>query len=140
MTAQTPTVAIVIPVFNEESVLPELFARLEALFARPCGNAWRAVFVNDGSRDRSVALGLMDAGAGLDSGRGKLRAAMLDRLSALLRRLGASEHALQARTVMLQHLVKAIFALPQDDLKLAEGLDQEAQAVLQGYLERATGT
>jgi glycosyltransferase involved in cell wall biosynthesis len=56
MTAQTPTVAIVIPVFNEESVLPELFARLEALFARPCGNAWRAVFVNDGSRDGSAEL------------------------------------------------------------------------------------
>jgi polyisoprenyl-phosphate glycosyltransferase len=56
MTAQTPTVAIVIPVFNEESVLPELFARLEALFARPGANAWRAVFVNDGSRDRSADL------------------------------------------------------------------------------------
>jgi glycosyltransferase involved in cell wall biosynthesis len=56
MTAQTPTVAIVIPVFNEESVLPELFARLEGLFARPGGNAWRAVFVNDGSRDRSADL------------------------------------------------------------------------------------
>src|SRR5271168_1801924 len=56
MTAQTPTVAIVIPVFNEESVLPELFARLEALFAKPAGNAWRAVFINDGSRDRSADL------------------------------------------------------------------------------------
>jgi glycosyltransferase involved in cell wall biosynthesis len=56
MTAPRPTVAIVIPVFNEESVLPELFARLEALFRAPGECAWRAVFVNDGSRDRSAEL------------------------------------------------------------------------------------
>ena len=56
MNARIPTVAIVIPVFNEESVLPELFARLEALFAGSGGNAWRAVFVNDGSRDKSADL------------------------------------------------------------------------------------
>src|ERR1022692_4844828 len=43
-----PTVAIVVPVFNEEPVLPELFARLEALFAAPAECAWRAVFVDDG--------------------------------------------------------------------------------------------
>ena len=51
-----PTVAIVIPVFNEEQVLPELIDRLETLFAREAGNAWRAIFVNDGSRDRSAEL------------------------------------------------------------------------------------
>jgi glycosyltransferase involved in cell wall biosynthesis len=51
-----PTVAIVVPVFNEEPVLPELFARLEALFAAPAECAWRAVFVDDGSRDRSAEL------------------------------------------------------------------------------------
>ena len=56
MTETRTTVAIVIPVFNEEHVLPELFARLEALFWGGPGCAWRAVFVNDGSRDRSVAL------------------------------------------------------------------------------------
>ena len=56
MTDSSPTVAIVIPVFNEEPVLPELFARLEALFGGAGGNAWRAVFVNDGSRDRSAEL------------------------------------------------------------------------------------
>jgi glycosyltransferase involved in cell wall biosynthesis len=56
MTAPRPTVAIVIPVFNEEPVLPELFARLEALFNAPGECAWRAVFVNDGSRDRSAEL------------------------------------------------------------------------------------
>jgi glycosyltransferase involved in cell wall biosynthesis len=56
MSASRPTVAIVIPVFNEESVLPELFARLGALFGGPGECAWRAVFVNDGSRDRSAEL------------------------------------------------------------------------------------
>src|ERR1017187_1575754 len=53
MSASRPTVAIVIPVFNEESVLPELFARLDALFGAPGECAWRGVFVNDGSRDSS---------------------------------------------------------------------------------------
>ena len=56
MSASRLTVAIVIPVFNEESVLPELFARLDALFGAPGECAWRAVFVNDGSRDRSAEL------------------------------------------------------------------------------------
>jgi polyisoprenyl-phosphate glycosyltransferase len=56
MTASRPIVAIVIPVFNEEPVLPELFARLDALFRNPAECAWRALFVNDGSRDRSADL------------------------------------------------------------------------------------
>ncbi len=56
MSASRPTIAIVIPVFNEESVLPELFARLGALFGGPTECGWRAVFVNDGSRDRSAEL------------------------------------------------------------------------------------
>ena len=56
MPESRPTVAIVIPVFNEEPVLPELFARLEALFNAPGECAWRAVFVNDGSRDASADL------------------------------------------------------------------------------------
>ena len=50
------TIAVVIPVFNEEAVLPELFQRLATVFDREPGCAWAAIFVNDGSRDRSVAL------------------------------------------------------------------------------------
>jgi undecaprenyl-phosphate 4-deoxy-4-formamido-L-arabinose transferase len=51
----TPDVSIVIPVYNEEQVLPQLFARLyPALDA--LGRSYELVFVNDGSRDRSVAL------------------------------------------------------------------------------------
>ncbi len=64
MTESRPTVAIVIPVYNEESVLPELFARLEALFREHADCGWRVVFVNDGSRDRTSemarAQGLLD--------------------------------------------------------------------------------
>jgi glycosyltransferase involved in cell wall biosynthesis len=49
-----PVVAIVTPVFNEEAVLPELCARLTALFEANPDYAWRAVLVDDGSRDRSA--------------------------------------------------------------------------------------
>ncbi len=50
-----PEISIVIPVFNEEAGLPELFARLypalDALATR-----YEVIFVNDGSHDRSAAL------------------------------------------------------------------------------------
>ena len=50
-----PDVSVVIPVYNEEAVLPALFARLypalDALKVR-----YEVIFVNDGSRDRSAAL------------------------------------------------------------------------------------
>ena len=51
----TPDLSIVIPVYNEEAVLPALYARLyPALDA--IGRGYEIVFVNDGSRDRSAAL------------------------------------------------------------------------------------
>jgi glycosyltransferase involved in cell wall biosynthesis len=50
------TVAVVIPVFNEEAVLPELCRRLAAVFDAERTCRWRAVLVDDGSRDRSVQL------------------------------------------------------------------------------------
>jgi undecaprenyl-phosphate 4-deoxy-4-formamido-L-arabinose transferase len=50
-----PRVSVVIPVYNEEEVLPSLFARLyPALDA--LGSTYEVIFVNDGSRDRSAAL------------------------------------------------------------------------------------
>ena len=50
-----PKVSVVIPVYEEEAVLPALFARLyPALDALGC--SYEVVFVNDGSRDRSAAL------------------------------------------------------------------------------------
>jgi glycosyltransferase involved in cell wall biosynthesis len=56
MTESRPNVAIVIPVYNEESVLPELFARLGAVFRDHADCSWRAVFVNDGSRDATAEM------------------------------------------------------------------------------------
>ena len=50
-----PVLSVVIPVYNEEAVLPALFARLyPALDALGC--SYEVVFVNDGSQDRSAAL------------------------------------------------------------------------------------
>lgn len=53
---QPPCVAIVIPVFNEERVLPELFRRLAEMCAAQTGFGWKIVFVSDGSRDRTTEL------------------------------------------------------------------------------------
>jgi polyisoprenyl-phosphate glycosyltransferase len=50
------SIAVVIPVFNEESVIPELCARLTAVFDGNRDTRWRAVLVDDGSRDRSAEL------------------------------------------------------------------------------------
>jgi undecaprenyl-phosphate 4-deoxy-4-formamido-L-arabinose transferase len=50
-----PDLSLVIPVYNEEEVLAALFARLyPALDA--LGRSYEIIFVDDGSRDRSVAL------------------------------------------------------------------------------------
>jgi len=54
--SSVPVIAVVVPVFNEEPVLPELCARLAAVFAAQPDVAWRAVLVDDGSRDASAAL------------------------------------------------------------------------------------
>ena len=51
----TPILSVVIPVYNEEAVLPVLFPRLyEALDGLK--RSYEVIFVDDGSRDRSVAL------------------------------------------------------------------------------------
>ncbi len=53
-----PAIAIVIPVFNEEAVLPELITRLTAVFDANPGCQWSAILVNDGSRDKSAEVAL----------------------------------------------------------------------------------
>jgi undecaprenyl-phosphate 4-deoxy-4-formamido-L-arabinose transferase len=47
--------SVVIPVYNEEAALPALFARLYPALDK-LGLAYEILFVNDGSRDRSVAV------------------------------------------------------------------------------------
>jgi undecaprenyl-phosphate 4-deoxy-4-formamido-L-arabinose transferase len=48
-------VSVVIPVYNEEASLPTLFSRLYGALDR-LGMRYECIFVDDGSRDRSVAL------------------------------------------------------------------------------------
>ncbi len=50
-----PHVSIVIPVYNEEANLPLLFTRLYATLDQ-LSCSWECVFVDDGSKDHSVAL------------------------------------------------------------------------------------
>ncbi len=55
MTAPRPTLTLVLPIYNEEEVIPELHGRLQAFLGR-LGLDTDVVFVNDGSRDRSMEL------------------------------------------------------------------------------------
>ncbi len=50
------TLAVVIPVFNEEVNLPELFERLTTTCDAIANLDWRVVFIDDGSRDRTAEL------------------------------------------------------------------------------------
>jgi undecaprenyl-phosphate 4-deoxy-4-formamido-L-arabinose transferase len=50
-----PKLSVVIPVYNEEQVLPRLFERLYPSLDR-LAITYECVFVNDGSKDRSAAL------------------------------------------------------------------------------------
>jgi undecaprenyl-phosphate 4-deoxy-4-formamido-L-arabinose transferase len=55
MSTPVPEISLVIPVYNEEEVLAALFARLyPALDA--LGRSYEIIFVDDGSRDHSVAM------------------------------------------------------------------------------------
>ena len=50
-----PVFSVVIPVWNEEEVIPALYERL-AQTMDSTGERWEVIFVNDGSRDRSLEL------------------------------------------------------------------------------------
>lgn len=50
------SIDIVIPIFNEEETLPELFRRLEGVFVSLPNHSFRVICVNDGSRDASLSL------------------------------------------------------------------------------------
>jgi len=59
----SPTLSLVFPIFNEEAVIPTLMARLEAVITElealdggVLHGRIEAIFVNDGSRDRSAEL------------------------------------------------------------------------------------
>jgi glycosyltransferase involved in cell wall biosynthesis len=50
------TLAVVIPIYNEQENLPELFRRLREVFAGLQGIDTQVIYVNDGSQDRSLAI------------------------------------------------------------------------------------
>ena len=54
-----PVLSLVLPIFNEEAIIPELDRRLRAFLAdvgSGVGESWEVIFVNDGSKDRSLAM------------------------------------------------------------------------------------
>jgi glycosyltransferase involved in cell wall biosynthesis len=48
--------AIVIPIYNEEETLPELYRRVREVCDRLDDCTWQIIYVNDGSSDRSVEI------------------------------------------------------------------------------------
>jgi glycosyltransferase involved in cell wall biosynthesis len=50
-----PPLSLVLPVFDEVAVIPEIRRRLHA-FLEGLGESWEVVFVDDGSVDQSPAL------------------------------------------------------------------------------------
>ncbi len=55
MTPSNPDLSVVIPVYNEQDNLARLQARLEPVL-RGTGRIWEIVYVDDGSRDRSLEI------------------------------------------------------------------------------------
>jgi dolichol-phosphate mannosyltransferase len=56
---QGPVLSLVLPIYDEEAIIPELDRRLRAFLAAVgsgVGESWEVIFVNDGSKDRSLAL------------------------------------------------------------------------------------
>lgn len=52
--APAPALSVVVPCYNEQEVLPEFHRRLAAVM-NATGLAWEVVYVNDGSRDATLA-------------------------------------------------------------------------------------
>lgn len=50
-----PTISIIVPIYNEEEVIPELYRRLCDVLEQ-LHDPWEIILVNDGSSDRSVSL------------------------------------------------------------------------------------
>lgn len=53
---ERPTLSLVIPIYNEEAVLPELDRRLKTVVAgwADLVESWEVIFINDGSKDDSL--------------------------------------------------------------------------------------
>ena len=53
--SQRPVISVIVPVFNEEEVIPELYRRMTTVLGA-IGQPWELICVNDGSRDASLTL------------------------------------------------------------------------------------
>ena len=53
--SQPPVISVIVPIFNEEEVIPELYRRMTAVLG-VIGQPWELICVNDGSRDESLSL------------------------------------------------------------------------------------
>lgn len=49
------SLSVVIPIFNEQACLPELFKRLTPIL-EGCGHPWEIIFADDGSKDQSPKM------------------------------------------------------------------------------------
>ncbi len=117
--------------------LSELCERAEPL--SPAEAAQGLVGIVQGlRRDRSVALRLLDAGQPAE--RQALRPVLIALFDRLLTRLGAPARARAVQAVMLLHLFKTAFALPQQDAELATALDGEVEEVIRLYMERVSSS
>jgi polyisoprenyl-phosphate glycosyltransferase len=52
---ERPTLSVIVPIFNEEDVIPELYRRMTEVMVQ-IGASWEMICVNDGSRDRSLEM------------------------------------------------------------------------------------
>ncbi len=50
-----PGISVIVPIYNEEEVIPELYRRMAAVLDN-IGQTWELVCVNDGSRDASLSI------------------------------------------------------------------------------------
>ena len=50
-----PTLSVVVPIWNEEETIPELYRRMQEVMAKT-GVTWELVMVSDGSTDRSTEM------------------------------------------------------------------------------------
>ena len=53
--SRRPVISVIVPIFNEEEVIPELYRRMGAVLG-VIGQPWELICVNDGSRDESLSM------------------------------------------------------------------------------------
>lgn len=52
----SPTLSVIVPVFNEEENIPHMYKRLKTVCGQAVGESYELIFVSDGSKDNSEAI------------------------------------------------------------------------------------